>query len=262
MSQTQAYTHTVVTQATPEPTQCDRQPVAMPLLASAPAVSLRGVSKVFGTFAAVRNLSFELKPNTITVVLGENGAGKSTLLRLLAGLTLPTQGSLAVFGRKPQALRGPIAYMSHASMLYDELSARENLDYFATLHRQAGDCGCAVSPEMALRAVALDPVLPRAVGQYSQGMRQRASLARVLLTDPSLLLLDEPFSNLDPASAQGIVDLLADFITWPSANAAAPAGRTIVLTTHQAHLAVPVAHRILRMERGTLASDSAGPASR
>ena len=137
--------------------------------------------------------------------------------------------------------------MSHAPMLYDELSASENLDYFASLHRGAGDCGCAASPEMALRAVALDPHLRRPVAQYSQGMRQRASLARVLQTDPELLLLDEPFSNLDTHSAAGIVALLADFVTWPS-----PRGRTIVLTTHQAHLAAPLADLTLTLERGAL----------
>ncbi len=213
----------------------------------APAVALYKVAKMYGAFPAVRNLTLTLERNTITVILGENGAGKSTLLRLLAGLAAPTHGSLKIFGLEPQQLRGKIAYMSHAPMLYDELSARENLDYFATLHKAADDCGCAASPEMALRAVALDPHLARPVAQYSQGMRQRASLARVLQTDPELLLLDEPFSNLDVHSAQAIVELLADFRTWPS-----PRGRTIVLTTHQAHLATPIADQVLTMQRGSL----------
>ena len=93
---------------------------------------------------------------------------------------------------------------------------------------------------MALRAVGLDPNLNRPVGQYSQGMRQRTSLARVLQTDPELLLLDEPFSNLDVASAQHMVELLADFRTWPVAGGG---NRTILLTTHQAHLAEPTRRR-------------------
>ena len=213
----------------------------------APAVQLTNLSKMFGTFPAVRNLNLTLPRNTITVILGENGAGKSTLLRLLAGLAAPTHGKLEIFGLTPYQLRGRIAYMSHAPMLYDELSARENLDYFAALHQAAGDCGCSASPEMALRAVTLDPHLTRPVAQYSQGMRQRASLARVLQTDPELLLLDEPFSNLDVQSAQAIVELLTDFRTWPS-----PRGRTIVLTTHQAHLATPIADRVLTLARGSL----------
>ena len=227
-----------------EAPHCTRAPAAA---LDAPAARLQSVSKLYGPFAAVRNFTLTLPRNSITVILGENGAGKSTLLRLLAGLAAPTYGTVQIFGLPPQQLRGKIAYMSHAPMLYDELSARENLDYFATLHKAADDCGCAASPEMALRAVTLDPHLARPVAQYSQGMRQRASLARVLQTDPELLLLDEPFSNLDVQSAQAIVELLADFRTWPS-----PRGRAIVLTTHQAHLATPIADLVLTMHRGGL----------
>ena len=106
---------------------------------------------------------------------------------------------------------------------------------------------------MALRAVGLDPALTRPVSEYSQGMRQRVSLARVLQTDPELLLLDEPFSNLDVAGAQHMVKLLADFRTWPNNNSTS--GRTIVLTTHQAHLASPIADRTLTIERGALVGD-------
>ena len=214
---------------------------------------LHNVSKTFGSFAAIRNLTLVLQPGTINLVLGENGAGKSTLMRLLAGLAAPTFGSITVFGIAPGESRGRIAYMSHAPMLYDELSATENLSYFSALHRDGGDCNCGGSPEMALRAVGLDPALTRPVSEYSQGMRQRVSLARVLQTDPELLLLDEPFSNLDVSGAQHMVKLLADFRTWPNNNSTS--GRTIVLTTHQAHLASPIADRTLTIERGALVGD-------
>jgi ABC-type multidrug transport system ATPase subunit len=110
---------------------------------------------------------------------------------------------------------------------------------------------------MALRAVGLDPHLTRPVSQYSQGMRQRASLARVLQADPELLLLDEPFSNLDAESAQQMVELLLDFRTWPvttSASDGAPRARTIVLTTHQAALAAPLAGTTLTMRAGAIVS--------
>ena len=224
---------------------------ASPVATTTPAAVLAGVSKLFGTFAAIRNLSLTIAPGTITVLLGENGAGKSTLLRLLAGLTAPTRGSVTVLGDAPERRRGRIAYMSHAPMLYDELSAMENLQYFATLNAMGGGCDCVGSPEMALRAVGLDPHLAKPVGQYSQGMRQRTSLARVLQSDPEVLLLDEPFSNLDVGSAQHIVELLADFKTWPIQNGAT--GRTIVLTTHQAHLAESIADLTLTMDRGAIA---------
>ncbi len=225
---------------------------------AAPTAALRNVSKTFGTQAAIRNLTLTLSPGTITLILGENGAGKSTLLRLLAGLAAPTRGTLQVFGGAPAEHRHRIAYMSHAPMLYDELTARENLEYFARLAATSMLCACASgSPEMALRAVGLDPNLRIPVAQYSQGMRQRASLARVLQSDPELLLLDEPFSNLDVAGAQQMVELLADFRTWPGKQTA----RTIVLTTHQAHLATPIADRTLTITRGQLAAEPGIPPS-
>jgi ABC-type multidrug transport system ATPase subunit len=157
--------------------------------------------------------------------------------------------------------------MSHEAMLYDELSAMENLRYFASLQLQRGfACSCTASPEMALRAVGLDPTLTRPVGQYSQGMKQRASLARVLQADPELLLLDEPFSNLDVASSRHMVELLMDFRTWPVERApshaqpnANPGVRTIILTTHQAHLAESLVDRTLTMRAGSIVSSTDTP---
>lgn len=212
------------------------------------AANLNSVSKIYGAFAALRNVTANIPAGSVTVILGENGAGKSTLLRIIAGLITPTRGTAAVFDQPPHSQRSRIAYMSHATMLYDELTAMENLTYFASLHRE-GSCACVGSPEMALRAVGLDPTLNRPVGQYSQGMRQRASLARVLQTDPELLLLDEPFSNLDVASANHMVELLSDFRTWPVQNGGS---RTILLTTHQAHFAEPLADTTLTMRAGQI----------
>jgi ABC-type multidrug transport system ATPase subunit len=231
------------------------------------AASLTDVSKLYGSFAALRKVSVEFPVGSSTMVLGDNGAGKSTLLRIVAGLIAPTRGTVRVFSEEPRKQRRRIAYMSHEPMLYDELSALANLRYFAKLQEQGSYvCSCTASPEMALRAVGLDPGLTRPVGQYSQGMRQRASLARVLQTDPELLLLDEPFSNLDVESAHHMVELLRDFKTWPvesrppdsDENSAgttdAPRGRTIILTTHQAHLAEPLADTTLNMRAGAIVS--------
>ena len=217
-------------------------------LVGAPAAALRQASKVYGTFAALRNVSAAFQAGTCTMILGENGAGKSTLLRMIAGLIAPTHGSVETFGTAPAEQRGRIAYMSHAPMLYDELSAMENLNYFASLSCEGG-CACFGSPEMALRAVGLDPTLKRPVGQYSQGMRQRTSLARAIQSDPELLLLDEPFSNLDVESAQMMVSLLADFRTWPVMGGGR---RTIILTTHQRHLGAPITDVTLQMRGGKI----------
>jgi ABC-type multidrug transport system ATPase subunit len=231
----------------------DGQPA---VFSSPAAASFSSVSKLFGSFAALRKVSLNFEPGSSTMVLGDNGAGKSTLLRLIAGLIAPSRGTVLTFGQDPRRERQRIAYMSHEPMLYDELSALENLRYFATLHHpcDAEACACAGSPETALRAVGLDPALKRPVGQYSQGMRQRASLARVLQVDPELLLLDEPFSNLDVESARTMVELLREFRTWPVQGSNEPRRRTIILTTHQAHLAEPLAEATVTMKAGAVVS--------
>lgn len=205
------------------------------------------VSKLFGSFAALRQVSVEFEPGRCYVLLGENGAGKSTLLRILAGLLRPSFGKVRVFcssiigGLEPHEARERIGYMSHAPMLYDELTAEENLRYFRSLY--AGRA--CLEPSEALRQVGLDPELTRTLGQYSQGMRQRTSLARVLLSVPELLLLDEPFSNMDVESARQMVELLARF---------RQGNRTIVLTTHQRELAAPIADWVLTLHAGRVDS--------
>jgi heme ABC exporter ATP-binding subunit CcmA len=210
------------------------------------------VSKLFGTFAALRQVTIDLEPGRCYVLLGENGAGKSTLLRILAGLLRPSYGTVRVFddgsgggGSEPQQERARIGYMSHAPMLYDELTAQENLRYFSSLY-PGRNC---LTPADALRQVGLDPELNRPIGQYSQGMRQRTSLARVLVPSPELLLLDEPFSNMDMESARQMVELLARF---------RQSDRTIVLTTHQRELAAPIADWVLTLRAGRVASFEPG----
>jgi len=209
---------------------------------SASLARLESVSRLFGSFAALRQVSVDFEPGRCYVLLGENGAGKSTLLRILAGLLHPSAGKVTVFGDlTPHASRHRIGYMSHAPMLYDELTGVENLSYFRSLYQ---DTNC-LSPEEALRQVGLDPALPRTLGQYSQGMRQRASLARVLLSQPELLLLDEPFSNMDVESVSQMVELLARF---------RDGRRTILLTTHQRDSAAPIADFVLTLKAGRVLS--------
>jgi heme ABC exporter ATP-binding subunit CcmA len=211
---------------------------------SAPVATVQDVSKLYGRFAALRHVNATFEPGRCYLLLGENGAGKSTLLRVLAGLLRPTLGTVRVLEQPAAEARGRIGYMSHAAMLYDELTARENLEYTARLYPQDHDRRqVCLSPDEALRMVGLDPALARPVAQYSQGMRQRTSLARVLLSQPELLLLDEPFSNMDRASAERMLGLLAEL---------RGAGRTIVLTTHQRELAEPVADVVLMMQSGAL----------
>src|SRR5215831_2971928 len=221
-------------------------PQAPEAASSTLCVHLENVSKLFGSFAALRQVSVDLERGKCYVLIGENGAGKSTLLRILAGLLRPTSGKITVFGEdEPHDVRERIGYMSHAPMLYDEFTGKENLRYFAALY-PGRQC---LEPAEALQQVGLDPDLERPLGQYSQGMRQRTSLARVLMPIPELLLLDEPFSNMDVESARQMVELLAKF---------RHGSRTIVLTTHQRELAAPIADYVLALHAGRVASFEPG----
>ena len=212
-------------------------------------VELEAVSKLYGSFAALRKVTAQFPVGQCCVILGENGAGKSTLLRVIASLLHPTLGSVRVLDAPaPQNVRERIGYLSHASMLYDELSALENLRYFSALN-----AGTEIMPAAeALRLVGLKAELERPVGQYSQGMRQRAALARVLLAQPDLLLLDEPFSNVDAASVEQMQRVL---LTLRSR------GCTILLTTHQPELTRPLADRYCHMRQGAIAGWSEGSAA-
>ncbi len=180
-------------------------------------------------------------------MLGDNGAGKSTLLRAIAGLMRPSRGTVTVLGSPNlRSSAAAIGYMAHAPLLYDEMDGLENLGYFARLY---GIRGAQRGAEV-MRAVGLDPDLPRRVGQYSQGMRQRLSLARAILNDPAIVLLDEPFSNVDVASAREMVRLLAEM---------RDAGKTVFVVTHQPALLDGVADESVRMNAGQIIARDRSP---
>ncbi|MHB8216996.1 MAG: ABC transporter ATP-binding protein [Candidatus Sulfotelmatobacter sp.] len=207
--------------------------------AAAPIITVSNVIKQFGRFAALRGVTAEFDAGRFHAILGDNGAGKTTLLRALAGLADPTRGAVRILGRTPHEACRDIGYMAHPSLLYDEMSGMENLRYFARLYDIAGDSRCSE----VIRAVGLDPELTRPVGKYSQGMRQRMSLARAILHDPRILLLDEPFSNVDMHSAGDMVGLLKSM---------RDAGKTIFVVTHQAALLEGVADEFVWMRAGQI----------
>ena len=211
-------------------------------------IVVSNVIKQFGRFAALRGVSAEFDQGRFHAILGDNGAGKTTLLRALAGLAQPTQGTISIFGKPPREACRELGYMAHPSLLYDEMSGMENLRYFSGLYGDIDDSRC----EEAIRAVGLDPELTRGVGQYSQGMRQRMSLARAILHDPRLLLLDEPFSNVDVHSAREMVGLLKGM---------RDAGKTIFVVTHQAMLLEGVADEFVWMQSGQIVDRTASAAS-
>ncbi len=207
--------------------------------AAAPIIVVSDLIKQFGRFAALRGVTAEFDSGKFHAILGDNGAGKTTLLRALAGLATPTRGSIFILGKSPHLACRDIGYMAHPSLLYDEMSGMENLRYFARLYDISGDARC----QHVIRSVGLDPELSRPVGKYSQGMRQRMSLARAILHDPQILLLDEPFSNVDVHSARDMVGLLQSM---------RDAGKTIFVVTHQAALLEGVADEFIWMQAGQI----------
>jgi heme ABC exporter ATP-binding subunit CcmA len=205
-----------------------------------PIIIVTNLIKQFGRFAALRGVSASFEGGRFYAILGDNGAGKTTMLRILAGLVRPTRGTVSILGHSnPREACREFGYMAHPSLLYDEMTGMENLRYFAALHGIADESRCAAS----ITAVGLDPALDRPVGQYSQGMRQRMSLARALLHDPRILLLDEPFSNVDIHSAREMVKLLAGM---------RDGGKTILVVTHQASLLDGAADEFVWMQLGQI----------
>ena len=205
-----------------------------------PLVVVENLTKQFGRFAALRGVCATFEGGRLYAILGDNGAGKTTLLRTLAGLIQPNRGTVTILGSSNvRVVCDQLGYMAHPSLLYDEMSGMENLRYFAHLYGIQDEERCA----RAISAVKLDPQLTRPVGQYSQGMRQRMSLARALIHDPKILLLDEPFSNVDIGSAKEMVKLL---------EAMRDAGKTIFVVTHQASLLDGAADEFVWMQAGQI----------
>ena len=175
---------------------------------SAYAVEAQGLIKQFGSRRGLDGVDLAVPAGAFLSIFGPNGAGKTTLLRMLALLSRPTRGSLSILGvdalDDPDALRSRIGLISHKSMLYGDLTARENLEFFSSLY---GEPNRARIDEL-LRLVELDHRRNDCVRTYSRGMQQRLSIARALVNDPDLVLLDEPYSGLDPHAAELFDELI------------------------------------------------------
>ena len=207
-----------------------------------------GVEKRFGRVPALRGINFEIHPGESVSILGANGAGKSTLLRILAGLSRPSRGQFRALRHDTtnevvldrQALRGAVGYVGHATLVYAELSARENLAFAARLHGQAPDRDLL---DATLEEVGLQEFADRRAGTFSRGMAQRLSIARAIVHSPHVLLLDEPFTGLDENSAQRLSDQLA---------ALRGGDRILLLVTHDPRRAVELSDRALILHRGEI----------
>jgi sodium transport system ATP-binding protein len=214
-------------------------------------ITFSALSKHYGPLVAVRELTFEVRPGEVYALLGPNGAGKTTALRCLATLLKPTSGSASVCGadvtEDPLGARARIAFLSSSMGLYQRLTARELIAYFGRLQGLEGDVLAGRVEEM-VGLFALEDFSERVCGKLSTGQRQRVSLARALVHDPPVLILDEPTLGLDVLSGHTI----HDFIVRERSR-----GKTILLSTHQMEEVELLADRVGILRKGELVAEGA-----
>ncbi|MDG0866310.1 ABC transporter ATP-binding protein [Candidatus Lucifugimonas marina] len=217
------------------------------------AVKADAVVKNFGETAVLRGLDLELPTGEVTVLLGSNGAGKSTFLRILAMLTQIDSGSVSMHGvditENGPSVRALTGSVLHAPMLYADMTVRENLLFFAEMYRLQN-----VEDLIAgtIQRVGIEPRLDHRVRTLSHGFQKRVALARALMHDPQMLLLDEPESGLDSESVAQLDSIIADYKS---------AGRTVVMTTHIVEHALEIADRAVVLNNGTVGLNSTKPSS-
>lgn len=207
------------------------------------AVAIEGVWKYYGDFPALRDICLEAEAGSCLALIGRNGAGKTTLLRIVGGFSRPGKGQIRILGTPPRetATRRNIGFLGHGIAVYDELSALENLTLYAKLY------GLDKPRQKALEWLehtGLERVRDGLVREFSRGMRQRLAVARAFLHDPSVLLLDEPFTALDDRAIAVLQRLLREGLA---------AGKTIVMSTHQLREALELASHVALLNRGQVA---------
>lgn len=209
---------------------------------------IENISKHFASFVALKSVHLRIERGQFVLLAGANGAGKSTLLRLMAGISRPSGGRVLIDGKDPQrhaAARSAIGFLSHHTLLYDDLSAEENLDFFARIYAIADP---QQRIDEALEQVGLVAHRHRRLRAFSRGMRQRLALARATLHRPAILLLDEPFTGLDQPARAALSKQLRDL---------KKAGHTCVMVTHNPEDGADLANRLVVLRRGHLCHDQA-----
>jgi heme exporter protein A len=210
----------------------------------AAVIEAHGLGKSFGASPVLRDIDFKLSPARAAMIIGPNGAGKSTLVRIFSGLCRPTAGYALIFGQDSRRLapryRRRLGLLSHQSMLYPNLTARENLEFFANLY------GLADAHDVAgrwLDRVGLAAAADERVRGFSRGMEQRLAAARLLLPEPQILLLDEPYAGLDPDGRAVVGALIADAVAR---------GAAALATSHAPFAADGLDFELYELARGTL----------
>jgi heme exporter protein A len=212
-------------------------------------IDIQGLVKAYDLFPVLRQFTLQIRRSEYVALLGPNGSGKSTLLRMLCGLSRPTAGLIRIGGwelpREVAAVRAQIGLVSHKSLLYDNLSAHENLRFFAQLYNLP-NAQIEARIRTLMTQVGLHKRTHDLVRTFSRGMLQRLSIARALLHNPDILLLDEPYTGLDQ-DASAVLDGLL--------QAAHSEGRTILMTTHDLNRAAILSTRIVILSHGVIGYD-------
>jgi ABC-2 type transport system ATP-binding protein len=210
-------------------------------------IELDHLTKKFGTFHAVRDLSLHIPPGEIFGFLGPNGAGKTTTIRMMAGLMKPTSGRILLDGkdmtRQPEQAKAILGYIPDRPYLYEKLTGGEFLEFIAGLHRLDPKDGWKRRSEQLLEYFDLLSWRHELIESYSHGMRQRLIISAALLPRPKVLVIDEPMVGLDPQHARIVKDILKE---------RSRAGMTVFLSTHQLSVAEEMADRIGIIHQGRL----------
>jgi ABC-2 type transport system ATP-binding protein len=206
------------------------------------AVDARELHKSFGAVAAVNGVSLAIKPGEIVAFLGPNGAGKTTTIDMLLGLSVPSHGTVSIYGHTPRGAiaRGQVAAVMQTGGLLKDLTVRETLELTATLFADTRPV------DEVLERAGITEIASRMVEKCSGGQQQRLRFALALLSDPGLLILDEPTTGMD-------VEGRRDF--WAAIRADAARGRTVVFATHYLEEADAYADRIILLRRGEIVAD-------
>ena len=209
-----------------------------------PAIRVRKLTKAFGHLTALRGVDLELAEGEFLTLFGPNGAGKTTLIRIIASLARPSSGTVQIrgqdLGKEATALRRQIGLISHQPLLYGDLTADENLRFFAKLYDLPD---AAVRINAVLEQVGLVSRRRDPVRTYSRGMAQRLTIARAVLHDPAIMLLDEPYTGLDLQAADMLRSVLQEL---------AASNRTVILTTHNLEQGLEMCDRAAILNRGRI----------
>lgn len=204
------------------------------------------LSKQFDDFVAVREISLRIQPGEVLALLGPNGAGKTTTVRMLAALLRPTSGDAWVGGfhvvEQPEKVRGLVGVLTEQHGLYNRMPAGEYLDFFGQLYNLDRPAR-RQRIETLLADFGLEDFKRRKLGEYSKGMRQKLALARALLHEPPVLLLDEPTSAMDPESARLVRDAIRDLRSQE---------RSVLICTHNLAEAEELADQIAIIRQGQI----------